>query len=193
MRLLGQRDCGAGPVRYHIDIVDLSDKFGRRIRLRLSHHLGEFRIVGPGLQPPVPFLLGWSRRRPPPASGYPPLHCQGRKPRRARERVRVIGEAAPQIAIGLFSLRSMGVMSMKMRTKVFFCYRRIPCRRSAVEVKNVVCSGDLLATDMWSRRTAGDRRPCGSVSRTNFFWIASRAIALPKGKANATSNEPFAP
>jgi hypothetical protein len=36
------------------------------------------------------------------------------------KRDRVIGEAAPQIVIGLFSLHSMGVMFHEMRTKVFF-------------------------------------------------------------------------
>src|SRR5262249_33003067 len=55
--LFGQRNRRVRPVRHHIDIVDLRDELGFRVPLRVSHHLGEFRIVGPGLQPPVTLLF----------------------------------------------------------------------------------------------------------------------------------------
>src|SRR5262249_7655789 len=42
---------------HHVDVVDFGDELGGRIRLGLSHRLGEFGIIGPRLQPLVPLLL----------------------------------------------------------------------------------------------------------------------------------------
>src|SRR5215831_10027551 len=55
--LFGQRDRRVRPMWHHVDVVDLGDQLGGRIRLGLSHHLGEFGVIGPRLQPLVPLLL----------------------------------------------------------------------------------------------------------------------------------------
>src|SRR5262249_8606827 len=42
---------------HHVDVVDLCDELGGGVRLGLSHHFGEFGVIGPRLQPLVPLFV----------------------------------------------------------------------------------------------------------------------------------------